>query len=131
MTYITILKRLVFLTLFLLPSMLQAATSAGESAHIRGTGIAQARAQDGAVRKIGAGAAIYSGDSISTGKDTSLDIRFADGSHFDVGPQAEFVVDKFSYQQGTESDAFYSRIVKGAFRFVSGLMNELIDHLYA
>lgn len=123
MTCISTLKRLVLTSMLLLPAMGNAAQqAAGEIAQIRGAGIAQARAADGAIRKLAVSDAVYSGDTISTGKGTSLNIRFADGSRFDVGPQAEFAVDKFSYQQGTEGGAFHSRIIKGAFRFVSGLI---------
>ncbi len=118
------ITRVLFLSsLFLLPATLQAAApAAGEVAQLRGLGITQARATDGISRKLAMGDAIYSGDNISTGKDTSLNIRFADGSRFDIGPQSEFSVDKFSYQHGAEGGAFHSRIIKGAFRFVSGLI---------
>ncbi len=123
MTYITMLKRLVLLSFLLLPGAVEAAVpTAGEIAQLRGSGTAQARATDGTLRKLALADPIYSGDTISTGKNTSLNIRFVDGSRFDVGPQSEFAVDKFSYQQGADGDAFHSRIIKGAFRFVSGLI---------
>jgi hypothetical protein len=122
MTYLTLLNRLVLLGLLLVPALVEAATSAGEIARITGDSIAQARATDGSLRKLVAGDAIYSGDAISTGKDTTLDILFADGSRFAVGTQAEFVVDRFVYKHGAEGDAFHSRIIKGVFRFVSGLI---------
>ncbi len=122
MEFRMITKMLLLSGLFLLPAVAEADTAAGEVAQIRGTGIAHARASDGGLRKIGIRDAVYSGDSISTDKNTSLNIRFADGSRFDVGPQAEFVVDKFSYKKGEEGGAFYSRIIKGTFRFVSGLI---------
>ena len=122
MRFNSFLKMLVLSSLFLLPALVEAATSAGEIARITGDSIAQARAPDGSMRKLAEGAAIYSGDAISTGKDTTLDILFADGSRFAVGPQAEFVVDRFVYRQGAEGDAFHSRIIKGVFRFVSGII---------
>jgi len=122
MKFSAITKMLVLSSLLLLPALVEAATSAGEIARLTGDGIARARATDGSLRKLAAGDAIYSGDAVSTGKDTTLDILFADGSRFAVGPQAEFVVDRFVYKQGAEGDAFHSRIVKGVFRFVSGLI---------
>jgi len=115
--------KMLFLSILLfLPALAAAATSAGEIARITGDSIAPARAPDGKMRKLAAGDVIYSGDAIITGKDTTLDILFADGSRFAVGPQAEFVVDRFVYKQGAEGDAFHSRIIKGVFRFVSGLI---------
>ena len=74
------------------------------------------------MRKLEVGNAVNTGDAIITGKDTSLVILFADGSRFAVGSQTEFVIDKFVYQQGAENDAFHSHLVKGVFRFVSGLI---------
>ena len=122
MKFNMITKIFILSSLFFIPAMAEAVTAAGEIAQLRGAGLAQARATDGAVRKLVTGDDIYSGDNISTGKNTSLNIRFADGSRFDIASQSELSVDKFSYQQGAEGGAFHSRIIKGAFRFVSGLI---------
>lgn len=108
--------------LFFVPAMAETATSAGEVTRITGDSIAQARATDGSMRKLAVGNAVNTGDAIITGKDTSLVILFADGSRFAVGSQTEFVIDRFVYKQGAENDAFHSRLVKGVFRFVSGLI---------
>lgn len=122
MTYGNWIKGFILLSVFLFPTAGIAATSAGEIARITGDGIAQARASDGSLRKLVKGGAIYSGDAISTEKDTTLDILFSDGSRFLVGPKSEFVVDRFVYNRGAGGDAFHSRILKGVFRFVSGLI---------
>src|SRR5450759_4547292 len=127
MKFCAITKMLFLSSLFFMPAMAEAATSAAEIARITGDNIAEARAPDGKLRKLGKGDAVYSGDAISTGKDTTLDILFADGSRFMVGPQAKFVVDRFVYRQGSEGDAFHSRILKGMFRFVSGLIAKSKD----
>src|SRR3972149_3203645 len=100
MRFSSFMKMLVLSSFLVLPGMVEAATSAGEIARITGDSIAQARATDGSMRKLAEGAAIYSGDAISTRKDPTLDILFADGSRFAVGPQAEFVVDRFVYRHG-------------------------------
>ena len=115
-----IAKMLLLSSLLFMPAMALAATSAGEITRITGDSIAEARAPDGNIRNLVKGGAVYSGDTISTGTDTTLDILFADGSRFAVGSQAKFVVDRFKYKQGAEGDAFHSRILKGVFRFVSG-----------
>lgn len=117
--------RMLFLTTcLLLPTMAQAVPAAGQIARLTGDSIARARAADGSLRSLATGDSVYSGDAISTGKDTNVEILFADGSRCAVGSRAEFVVDRFIYGQGGEEDAFHSRVVKGVFRFVSGLIGK-------
>ncbi len=110
--------------LFLLPITCTAATAtaAGEVMRISGENIAQALAADGSQRKLAYGDAVYSGDTISTGKDTSLVVKFADGSRFALGSLTVFKLDKFSYGDKAEEGVFHSSFIKGAFRFVSGLI---------
>lgn len=96
---------------------------AGGISRITGEAVAQARSGDGSVRDLAQGAAVYSGDTISTGKDTTLDILFEDGSRFSLGQGSALVVDKFVYSNGNKTgDSFHSHILKGLFRFVSGLI---------
>lgn len=98
-----------------------AVPSAGTVAKMTGDNVAEARRADGTARKLAVGDAVYSGESIKTDKGTGVHIKFADESKFALGPDTEFVIDKFKYSKG-EGDAFHSRIVKGVFRFVSGLI---------
>lgn len=107
---------------FFMPTAAQAAASAGQIARITGDSIANARAPDGGERKLAAGDQVFSGDAISTGKGTTLDVLFADGSRFAIGPRADLVVDKFVYGPDPEANAFHSQIANGVFRFVSGLI---------
>jgi hypothetical protein len=105
-----------------LPTSAEQATVAGKVSKISGDSAVEARKGDGPVRKLATGDTIYSGDRVRTDKGTSVHIQFADESKFAIGPDTEFVIDKFKYTQGAEDDAFHSRIVKGVFRFVSGLV---------
>lgn len=98
------------------------AASAGKVSSMTGANIAEARLPDGSARKLEVGDAVYSGERIWTDKGTSLHIQFADQSRFSLGPNTEFVIDKFKYTHGAEEDAFHSRVIKGMFRFVSGLI---------
>jgi hypothetical protein len=99
-----------------------AVPSAGTVSKMTGDNVAEAQQADGKSRKLAVGDAVYSGESIKTDKSTSVHIQFADESKFALGPNTEFVIDKFKYSKGDEGDAFHSRIVKGVFRFVSGLI---------
>lgn len=125
MTYRNWMTSLVLLGAVLSPFAVQAAdtvSSAGTVAKMTGDNVAEARQTDGKSRKLAVGDAVYSGEHIWTDKGTSVHIQFADESKFALGPNTEFVIDKFKYTKGAEDDAFHSRIVKGVFRFVSGLI---------
>lgn len=122
MSTTTFSKSLLFICLYLFSAMAVAAIAAGEISSISGNKIAQARAADGTVRKLAEGDAIFSGEAISTGKDTTLVILFADKSRFGIGSKSEIMVDKFSYKQGADDNAFHSSLIRGVFRFVSGLV---------
>lgn len=100
----------------------ESAASAGTISGMTGANIAEARLPDGSARKLAVGDAVYSGERIWTDKGTSLHIQFADQSRFSLGPSTEFVIDKFKYTHGAEEDSFHSRVIKGMFRFVSGLI---------
>jgi len=125
MTYGNWIRSLIFLYVFLSPAMVsavEAPASAGQISKMTGNNVAEARKPDGTARKLGVGDAVYSGEHIWTDKSTSVHIQFADESRFSLGPNTEFVIEKFKYKQGAEEDAFHSRMIKGVFRFVSGLI---------
>ncbi len=106
----------------------EAPLSAGTVSRMTGDNIAEARQPDGSARKLAVGDPIHAGERIWTNTRTSLHIQFADQSRFSLGPNTEFVIDKFKYKQGAEEDAFHSRIIKGMFRFVSGLIAHAKGH---
>lgn len=115
---------LVVLGLSLLPAAAQAAApSIGHVSRITGSQLGNAEAPGGAARKLVQGDPIFAGERIRTGAGTVLQIEFTDKSRFILAPNTEFEVGRYSYASGgAEEDAFHSRIVKGAFRFVTGLI---------
>jgi len=125
MKYGNWIKGFVLLSVFLLPGVAaatEAVSSAGTVSRMTGDNVAEARQPDGSARKLAVGDAVYAGERIWTDKGTSVHIQFSDQSRFSLGPNTEFVIDKFKFKQGTEEDAFHSRVIKGVFRFVSGLI---------
>jgi hypothetical protein len=77
----------------------------------------------GGPRKLAAGDPVFAGERIRTGAGTVMQIEFTDKARFTLGPNAEFEVARYSYASGgAAEDAFYSRIIKGAFRFATGLI---------
>lgn len=124
MTYRNWMTGLMLLAAAVLPFTAQAAeaTVAAKVEKTGGDNVVEARLGEGPARKLAVGDAVYSGERVWTDKGSSVHLKFEDQSKFALGPNTEFVIDKFKYSKGAEDDAFHSRIVKGVFRFVSGLV---------
>lgn len=115
------LAKLIVLSLLLLPAMAGAAApSIGRVAQLTGDRLGYAQAPGAPARKLAAGDAVFAAERIRTGAGTVLQIEFTDRSRFTLGPNAEFEVSQYSQAPGEE--AFYSKVLKGAFRFVTGLI---------
>ena len=69
------------------------------------------------------GSIIYSGDELSTGEDSRLNMRFLDKTFFTLGPEAKMKVDAYDESEDAVL-GFGASILKGAFRFVSGLLSK-------
>jgi hypothetical protein len=115
---------LVALGLLLAAAVAQAQTpSIGRASRITGDQLGSAQAPGGPVRKLAEGNPVFAGERIRTGAGTVLQIDFNDKSRFTLGPNAEFEVERYSQAAGgSGEEAFTSRIIKGAFRYVSGLI---------
>lgn len=116
------LGKLIVLGLLLLPAMAGAATpSIGRVVQLTGDQLGHAQAPGAPARKLSTGDPVYAAERIRTGAGTALQIEFTDKGRFTLGPNAEFEVSRYSHASGGE-EAFYSRVLKGAFRFVTGLI---------
>ena len=114
---------LMVLGLSLLPPAAQAAAPAiALVARITGAQQGSAEAPGAPARKLAEGDPLYAGERIRSGAGTVMQIEFTDKSRFILGPNSEFEVGRYSYGAAGEEDAFYSRIIKGAFRFATGLI---------
>ena len=92
--------------------------AAGRVAFLRGA----AWVQDGENRRVLArGSVVHVGDRLHTGKNSHLHLRFLDDTLFTLGPQAKMNVEVFDTRDGVEN-SFVTRVLRGAFRFVSGLL---------
>jgi opacity protein-like surface antigen len=112
---------LIALGLLLAAAVAQAqAPSVGRATRITGEQSSSAQAPRGPARKLAEGDSLFAGERIRTGAGTALQIEFTDKSRFTLGPNTEFEVEQ--YRQAAGEEAFASRVFKGAFRFVSGLI---------
>src|SRR5882724_1389438 len=112
------------LGLLLVAAVAEAQTPVGRASRLTGDQISSAQAPGGPVRKLAEGDPVFAGERIRTGAGTVLQIEFTDKSRFTLGPNAEFEVEKYFQAAGGASgeEAFTSRVFKGAFRYVSGLI---------
>ena len=115
---------LIALGLLLAAAVAEAQTPVGRASRLTGDQISSAQAAGGPVRKLAEGNPVFAAERIRTGAGTVLQIEFTDKSRFTLGPNAEFEVEKYFQAAGGVSgeEAFASRVFKGAFRYVSGLI---------
>jgi FecR-like protein len=97
--------------------------SVGRASRLTGEQVSSAQAPGGPARKLAEGDPVLAGERIRTGARTVLEIEFNDKSRFTLGPNTEFEVERyFQAAGGTGEEAFHTKVIKGAFRFVSGLI---------
>src|ERR1041385_4777351 len=115
---------LLALGLFLASAVAQAQAPVGRASRLTGDQISSAQAPGGPVRKLSEGDSLFAGERIRTGAGTVLQIDFTDKSRMTLGPNTEFEVERYFQAAGSVSgeEAFASRVFKGAFRYVSGLI---------
>ena len=97
-----------------------AATIAGKVEALKGTVIATGA--DGKERKLRRGRPIFEGDKINTGKRAAVAMKFKDGTKFALGGDSAMALDEFKYGVSAEEDEVTATVLKGAFRFITGLV---------
>lgn len=97
---------------------------AGVAAAVRGD-VQLARAYDGTIgRRLDSGEAIFLEDVIAAGADSGLQIMLMDETVFTIGANSEIVIDTFVYDPETNIGKISAQIIKGAFRFTTGLVGQ-------
>jgi len=87
-------------------------------------GSATATSADGITRELQKGSEVFVGDTVVTGTRSGsfILLQFHDQSQFAIGRNGKLKVSDFIYQKSEQTDRIATRILKGAFRFVSGLI---------
>lgn len=94
---------------------------AGIAAAVRGqVRQVSSRAPTSVGRVVSSGDQIFLGDQIESGDKAGMQILLMDQTVFTIGPNAALVIDEFIYDPKTDTGKLTAKIVKGAFRFVSG-----------
>ena len=97
-----------------------AATEIGFVKELSGTAFAKLPAEDR--RQLNTGDQIFQSDMITTESRSSIKLRLKDETQFELGANASLLANKFVYKQETEEDSVSMKLVKGTFRFVTGLI---------
>ena len=114
------LLRCLSLCLLLFSQGILANTEIGIINEVTGTAFAKLPAEDR--RTLNKGDQIYESDMITTEANSSIKLQLNDESQFDLGPEAKLLASKFKYKKNSEEDSVAVKILKGSFRFVSGLI---------
>ena len=83
-------------------------------------GVVKATAPGAAGRVVETGKAVYSHDKVTTGPEGKLQILLLDQTSFTMGANSEMELDEFVFDPATNAGKVSAKIVKGAFRFVTG-----------
>ncbi len=73
-------------------------------------------------RKLSEKSVVYENDLVKTGKGSSLTILFKDKTKFDLGSESDFLISKFNYKKSDDEDGITVKMLRGSFRFISGLI---------
>src|SRR5579883_1865052 len=71
-------------------------------------------------RIVESGKEIYLNDHVTTDPNGHLQVLLLDETVFTLGPSADMVLDTFVYDPNTNAGEVSARVVRGAFRFVTG-----------
>jgi hypothetical protein len=106
-----------------LPAAAQDRDMAGVAAGVYGS-VQVAALSETVGRSVDSGDEIFLGDRITSAPDSGLQLLLLDETVFTVGPNAELVVDEFVYDPATNAGRVSAQVLKGAFRFTTGLIGQ-------
>ena len=93
---------------------------AGYVESVKGT--AWAQAPEGERRPLKKGSPFYVNDTLTTEIDSNIQIRFEDKTKFYMGENSDLLIQDFIYKKPRQENSLSAKILKGTFRFISGLI---------
>lgn len=114
------MSRIVLSLVVVVAALGPAAALAQEAGHVKVVkgGVTIERAGQKAPATVGA--AVQTGDVVTTGVDGSVGITFLDNSLLSAGPNSVLAIDRFAFDSTTHQGAFESSLRKGTLAVVSG-----------
>jgi hypothetical protein len=83
------------------------------------------RTANGGIKVLAQQSLVEPGDTLVSEQDTYARIQFIDNSEITLGPNTQFRIDKFSFNEAhTENDHASIKLIKGGLRIVSGLISK-------
>jgi hypothetical protein len=86
------------------------------------TGVVKAVSLAGEERILDSGDPVFEGDTVTTGENSRMQILLLDQTVFTIGPSSEIRLDEFSYDPSTHEGKLNADILKGVYRFISGMI---------
>jgi len=108
----------LLLILLWLPVLALAATEAGKVLSTRGE--VSAAAADGQTRALKRGGVLFQGDTVITGADSFVRIRFSDGGSLHLRATTRFAISEYVFKEDGKKDTSRFNLVAGGFRAVTG-----------
>lgn len=97
--------------------------AAGRILYLAGT--VSAQRPDGSIKVLSQKSEVFSGEVITTEKDSYAQLNFTDGSSVTLRPLTTFKIETYQFKQETpQSDGLFFRLVKGGLRTVTGLIGK-------
>ncbi len=120
-----ILNQAGFLMLALFSTAVWAA-GAGTVTHLSGT--LSVQRPDGSVRILSQKSEVNPGDTLTTQRDSYVQINFTDGSSLTMRPNTQIKIEQYNFvQDRPQEDGSFLRLVKGGLRTVTGLIGKRGD----
>lgn len=120
------IKKLLFFTSILMCAVSASAAPAKNIVAYAGesTGPAFAYNKLGEKRKLEKNTPIFEGETLITGKGASSSAVFKDGTTVALNPSTQFRVEEYKFNPEKKGSSAVFRMLKGGFRFISGLVNK-------
>jgi hypothetical protein len=115
-----IVKFFLILSILMMNSFVYAEDVVGKAIKVSGTVHAKLETQE--KRKLSIGKSIFEKDLVTTEKDSSVTLLFSDETRFELGADSSLQVNKYLFEKDAGKDSSSIEVIKGTFRFVSGLI---------
>lgn len=86
------------------------------------TGVVKAVSLAEEERILDSGDPVFEGDTVTTGENARMQILLLDQTVFTIGPSSRIRLDEFSYDPSTHEGKLNADILKGVYRFISGMI---------